>query len=383
MKILHVPHIFLPHIGGVESYSYRTARDLVLKGEDCEVVAPSSSGHVAGREKYDQLQVTYLPAINFFSRSPYLIGLKAYLNKLKPQLVHIHSIWFFSHIQICLFKKRFNYKIINTVHGVMPDQAGIGLKLFLILMKPMAQYIVNQSDRIIVLTEEEKKKLVKTFKVDQAKIAIIGNGIDEVRVGDKTILKIKARVDKPYLLFTGRIIPEKNPDLLIKAFGLIKKKFSDLQVVMLGSCKEDYMEELLNSAGDFKERVMFYGALHPVIDAEEIAGLYKLAKLSVAVGSWEGLPTRMLESMIQKVPAVAYASGGVRDVINDKQNGFMIEELNENELVQKIEYYLGLSSQEQDTIRSNAYNSARDYLWKKKFDEIYRIYKSIYNTVKT
>ncbi|GAG99497.1 unnamed protein product, partial [marine sediment metagenome] len=113
------------------------------------------------------------------------------------------------------------------------------------------------------------------------------------------------------ILFTGRMIPDKNPDKLILSFPKIKKHFPRAKIIFVGPIDKQYKKELLNLIpAKFKKDLIFTGSLHPVKDVRKIFSFYKIADVFVSIGSWEGLPTRIIEALSQNTPVIAYASGG-------------------------------------------------------------------------
>jgi len=371
MKILEVSHVFLPHIGGIESYVYRTARDILAKGDECQVLT-SSNGKKTGKSKVYGIFVNYLKSFNLLPRNPWTFGVNKAISEYKPDIVHIHSIWFLLSWQVARLKKSYGFKVINTVHGVAPDEASFAVKAFLQLFKPLAQRIVNQSDQIIVLSQVEKEKLQKLFSVDQDKIKIINNGVDEFSVS-KEIKDIDKLGD--FLLFTGRIIADKNPDLFLKAFLKVLKVNKNLKAVFVGPVSKEYKNYLLDICKEKSDKVLFEGPLDPIKDAERMAYFYKKALISVSIGSWEGLPTRAMESMAQKTPVIAYTSGGIKNLITDNLNGYLIDSLNSDKLSQKITQFLDLSETEKQKIKDQSYKAIKNYLWPQKFKEIYQLYR--------
>lgn len=374
MRILQIAHIFLPHIGGLEMYAYRLARDVVASGEKCEVLA-SAPGVKAGRKKISGIPINYLKSVTIFPRNPWFFGVGRYLNHFRPDIVHLHSIWFFLSWQVCRYKKRYGFKIINTVHGVAPDYANWMVKIFLIIFRPLAKVVIAKSDKIIVLSNWEREKLIRYFNVDKDKIVVIPSAIEKV----KPIVNYQTRykIDNPYLLFVSRMIPDKNPDILIKALRRLNKKYPNLAVVFVGDLETNYRDSLLALAGDLANRVIFYGSLDPIDETPKLAWLYKHALMSVAIGSWEGLPVRVMESMAQGTPVVCYTSGGLRDLIKNKYNGYLIEKLDDRLLAAKIDSYLSLGKEAKTTVSKNAKESVRSYLWANVFKRIMRLYKDI------
>jgi glycosyltransferase involved in cell wall biosynthesis len=104
---------------------------------------------------------------------------------------------------------------------------------------------------------------------------------------------------KGYVLFVGRLVPEKLPDLLIKAFSRIR---GDLHLVFAGgtSFTNDYVQSLrMMAASD--PRIMFTG----YIFGEALAALYSNASVFVLPSELEGLPLTLLEAAASGTPIVA------------------------------------------------------------------------------
>jgi glycosyltransferase involved in cell wall biosynthesis len=371
MKILQLSHVFLPNIGGIEFYVYRLTRD--LRDHTTLII---TSMRKTPRSDLDGISAKYLTSRTIVPRNPMLFGLEKELRAFGPDIVHLHSIWFIPSFQAILLKKRYGFKVVNTVHGAYPDEATFAVKVFTTLFKPMAKYILKNSDHIIALTPKEKQKMVDIFGVPEGKISVIGNGVDEIDVDESVKDNVLRKTGNNFILFTGRIIPDKNPEVLVEAFDIIADRYPAYKVVFVGPIDETYKDRLTRLSKN-PDRLVFYGSLHPVFQAKELAALYGLADVSVAIGSWEGLPTRVLESMIQKTPAVVYSSGGSSDLIEDEENGYLISELSAKSVSEKLHRYLGETEATRETIGTNAREAIEDYRWSNKVADVTKVYSSL------
>jgi glycosyltransferase involved in cell wall biosynthesis len=104
-----------------------------------------------------------------------------------------------------------------------------------------------------------------------------------------------------YLLFVGRLTPEKQVDLLVRAFGRIE---TDLRLVIVGdsSYTDEYVADLRALAAADK-RVVMTGAVH----GEPLAELLTNAYAFVSPSSLEGSPSTVLEAISAGLPIVASA----------------------------------------------------------------------------
>ncbi|HEX9901331.1 MAG TPA: glycosyltransferase family 4 protein [Acidobacteriota bacterium] len=313
-------------MGGIELYVYRLTEDLQKLGKNVEVISTDLETPLKGRRKEAQ----YFKTSFSFMRNPFSFELMKYLKENRYDLFHLHNIWFIPSFLAALYRK--DAKIITTLHGVYPDLTRFKHRYFLRMYKPLAKFILNKSNKIIVLSDSERNKLVKIFKINPGKIMVIPNGI--------RLSSYKPANKENIVLFSGRIIPDKNPEVLIKAAGILNKTFSDFKLVFIGPTHEKYKEGLVRlvKACRLEEKTTFLDPLNQSIPAEKekLINLYKKSYVFVSLGSWEGLPTRLMEAMQFEVPCVAYASGGSSELIRDNDNGLIIDRLDANLLADKL-----------------------------------------------
>jgi glycosyltransferase involved in cell wall biosynthesis len=362
MKVLHVAHYALPHVGGIETYVHRTARDLRASGIESEVVSSAASAGGPGQREIGGVPMTYLSSRNLLPRNPALFGLKRYLSSKHPDVVHVHSIWFLPSLQVVLLKRVLGYRVVNSVHGVWPDDSNFAVSIFVRVFRPVAQFVLNRSDIVIVYNETERKRLLSRFQVEPARIEMVAMGFDRIVPQQSMVTALRERFGR-FVLFTGRIIPDKNAHALAEAVARIP----GLRAVFLGPADSDYRQRLINCAPD---RIVVEPPLDSVSQSQELAAYYAAAELSVVIGSWEGLPTRILESLAQGTPVLAFAAGGSGEVIRDGDNGLLISSLDDRAVEEGIQRYLNMTDDQRCAMRERALLSAEPYLWSRKFEQI-------------
>jgi glycosyltransferase involved in cell wall biosynthesis len=364
MKIAIVAHNYLPHIGGVEFYVKRLSDSLTESGTGAVVLTTDMDTPEAGRKP----EARYFKTTVQLMRNPLSLEMIRHLRKNEYDILHLHSVWFLPCLAAVFFRKK--ARIISTIHGVYPDSSSALLRTFLGLYKPLVGYILRKSEKVLVYSRIEKEKLQKHFHVPDEKIGILPMAI---HVEEDTVHP-KSKV----ILFTGRIIPDKNPDLLIKAAALLDAKFSEYSLTFVGPVDEAYKQFLVTLAGglNLKNKLVFTGQLDPSVPSEknQLLQHYRTASAFVSVGSWEGQPTRLMEAMQFRVPVIAYASGGTADFVTDNKNGCVIDVLDEKLLADKLEMILS-----DDTLAAELGSEARktvvnDYNWKMIFEKIDAIY---------
>ncbi|MGL5931139.1 MAG: glycosyltransferase family 4 protein, partial [Dermatophilaceae bacterium] len=112
-----------------------------------------------------------------------------------------------------------------------------------------------------------------------------------------------------YVLFVGRVVPEKRPDLLVEAARSLP---DDVKVVIVGGSAftDGYLAELTALAGG-DPRIVMPGFLY----GDELAGVYQHAALFVQPSDLEGLPLTLLEAASYGIPVLASDIDPHREVL--------------------------------------------------------------------
>jgi phosphatidylinositol alpha-1,6-mannosyltransferase len=348
VRIAQVCHYYLPHLGGTEIYVRRMARDLAAGGDECRVFSSSASL----REGAPLPEATYLRS--FGSRNPFFPGVSRAVRSFRPDVIHAQSAWFWPCIQV----SRLPFPLALTVHGLWPDEASPALQALLRGFHPLAQSVLSRARAVIVLTEEEREKLRARFRVDPGRVRVIGNGPDPI--APEPVRRGR------FVLFTGRIIPEKNPHVLAEAFATLD---TDARLVFLGPSDDRFAAALKAIAPG---RIDVEPPLDPVREAAKLAGFYAGAELSVAIGAWEGQPTRVLESLAQGTPVLTSSA-----LVRDGQNGLFVERPDVASVRAALSRWLSLAGAEREAFRARALASVQPHLWPARFTEVREVLREV------
>jgi glycosyltransferase involved in cell wall biosynthesis len=341
VRVAQVCHYYLPHLGGIELYTRRMARDLLAGGDECRVF----SSRASLREGPPLEEASYLRS--FGSRNPFLPGVAGAVRAYRPDVIHAQSIWFWP----CVQAARLPFPLVVTVHGLWPDEASPALRALLRGFQPLAQSVLSRARAVIVLSDEEREKLRSRFRVDPGKVRVIGNGPDPVAPAPLR----RGR----FILFTGRIIPEKNPHVLAEAFATLE---TDARLVFVGPCEERFAAALRAIAPG---RIDVEPPLDPVREAARLAGFYASAELSVAIGAWEGQPTRVMESLAQGTPVLTSST-----LARDGDNGLYVARPDVASVRTALARWLSLAPDAREAFRARARSSVQPRLWPARFAEV-------------
>lgn len=183
-----------------------------------------------------------------------------------------------------LFKKR----CIVTIHGLdhQREKWGSFASWYILRGEKCA---VKKADEIIVLSRRMQQYFMEVYG---RKTKFIPNGVTRPKLRRPDIIKEKwGLTEGGYLLFTGRIVPEKGLYYLLKAFQEVK---TDKRLVIAGSASDtdQYLNELKDIAGG-DEKILFTGFVQGAVLDE----LYSNSYLYILPSDLEGMPLSLLEAM--------------------------------------------------------------------------------------
>lgn len=335
MNITHVNHHYLPMYGGLEYYTYRLSESLALAGHQTHVVTTDES--LRGAAVPTELDgVTYCRTDASILRNPFSVELFRRLRASDADVYHLHSPWTLSSLE-AVFALPKDVPVVVTVHGFQPFTS-LFARLISRAYRPFAQRVFDRCDAIIVLGETEAERLHREFDVPAEKVAVIPNGIDleEVNVSSDVVDAFRAKHDldptKPTVLFVGRLVPEKNPELLVETLvGPLADL--DCQALVVGAGDEAYAERLHEIADD---RIRFASGL----PREELLAAYQVSDLFVLLSVSEGLPTVVLEAMHAELPVITTPVGALPDFITEEHGAIVPVDATPDDLAEALRPFL-------------------------------------------
>ncbi len=180
--------------------------------------------------------------------------------------------------------------------------------------------LVTFTDGVIAVSEREYFEALR-LGFPREKVRIIPNGISlqspprEAREAIRKSWGIRA--EATVIGYVGRFDRQKNPSLLLEAFGRITYRYPNTYLVMVGA--GPLLDEVKGRAKllGILDKVVFPGFLpgRKVIHAFDIFALSS---------DFEGFPYVLLEAMAEGLPIVATKVGGTEMVLEHGKNGFVV-----------------------------------------------------------
>lgn len=140
----------------------------------------------------------------------------------------------------------------------------------------------------------------------------------------------------PLILFVGRLHKVKQVDLLLRAFHILHQTNPDVQVHIIGDGEEAQRLKKLTEVLGLSGHVHFLG----FVERETVVEMMRKAAVFVLPSKIEGNPRVLIEAMMCKVPIVAMNVPGIRDMIQNMKNGYLINKPDPEELANAIKFVL-------------------------------------------
>lgn len=139
--------------------------------------------------------------------------------------------------------------------------------------------------------------------------------------------------DSVVMLFVGRLVPSKRIDQAVDLVASLQSRGRSVEAAIIGSGPEQERIRTRAVAAGVQSRIHFVQAPSD----EELREAYRSADVFCSTSEYEGFGLTLAESMSSGTPVVAYANGGVKQVVVDGVTGFLINDGNIRQMAEAIE----------------------------------------------
>lgn len=333
LKIAMLGHKRVPsREGGVEIVVEELSARMAERGH--RVVCYNRRGHHVSGKEFDadtagrQYRGIELKSVITIDKKGLAAMTSSFFGALKCafcryDIVHFHAegpcamLW---------LPKLFGKRCIATVHGLDHQRAKWGnfASKYIMLGEKTA---VKYADEIIVLSRGVEQYFADTYN---RKTVFIPNGVSRPNIRKPDHIKSKFGLYKnEYILYLGRIVPEKGLRYLISAF---KNVNTSKRLVIAGGASDtdEFLNELKELAGD-DERIIFTGFVYGQLLEE----LYSNAYVYTLPSDLEGMPLSLLEAMSYSNCCLVSSIAECADVVGD--NAVIFEKGNTDDLCRKLQ----------------------------------------------
>lgn len=128
------------------------------------------------------------------------------------------------------------------------------------------------------------------------------------------------------IISVGRLYPQKNQEMMIRAFAKVADDFPDWQLVIFGEGPLRAELESLVSSFKLQDRVLLPGR------TENVVGELRKSKIFCLSSDYEGMSNSMIEAICVGLPIISTKVSGTEDLVKDGENGLLIEIGDENSM---------------------------------------------------
>lgn len=304
--------------GGGERWHFDMADSLYNKKYDVTVVShPNSSLNLAIRKKSIPNYSVKLHNLSFLN--PFkIIRLIFLLKKINPDIVIL------------------NLPRDAKAAGVASKLAGVKKIIYRrgsaipIKNKPINRFVFRYIITEIIANSEETKKTILSKNpqlFNQDKIHVIYNGID---IHPFENLPDSENKKEFTIGNIGRLVKQKGQKYLIELAEILKSKNIPFKVIIGGDGALEDELKTLTKERQVEQYVDFFGFVKDIPQFMSKLDVFVLPSL------WEGFGYVLAEAMAAKLPVVAFNVSSNPELITNEENGFLVEEKNVLEMVEKL-----------------------------------------------
>lgn len=300
----------------------------------------------SGLPVWPSLNTSYIAKIAFCIIG-YFFSLKYIFRYRRNAVVYLYTRSFFD-ILIYFLASRFSGTKLIMERSELPyhlnNNDTILRKLIIyVYLNAFISLLYKLFDGLIVETES-LLDFYKKYVRHNAKLYILPNTIDfsrfeNVKITYQDITNVK------YIAYAGNMSKYDGIDLLIEAFNLLKDKYPDLHLFLIGRCNEElfrYYQEKVKSY-NLDLRVRFVGQI-PNTDVPQflISSIALVLASPVSIRNTVSLPYKLGEYLASQRPVIVTGVGTIPEFLTDGLNSFIAEPGNVLSLYEKLNTCLSL-----------------------------------------
>ena len=365
MRILMISDVYFPRINGVSTSIKTFKNELETLGHEVTLIVPVYTAE-QNCDPVSDPSVIRVPSRYLWldpedraMRWGNIFALREQLTHKQYDILHIQTPFIAHYVGVSLAKK-LNIPRVETYHTYFEEYLYHYIPF---LPKSWMKYVArhytktqcNDLDAVIVPSTAMQEVLVNYGVATHTEVLPTGIELDKFRDGDgeKFRKAYNIPVDRPTLVFIGRVAFEKNIDFLLNVVDQVRKSIPDVLLLIAGEGPAlPHLKKLANTLR-LNSNVLFLGYLDR---NKELLDCYASGDAFVFASNTETQGLVLLEAMALGVPVVSTAVMGTKDILAPKKGALVCNET-VNEFADNIIRLL-----KDPTLRATLSQEALDYV---------------------
>ena len=311
-----------PTYGGSGAIATELGKALALKGHEVHFISyarPFRLGEFVENIVFHEVEMSNYPLFEF---PMYSLALASKMLEVadyeKLDLMHVHYAIphaVSAYLAKQMLKDKRDIKIITTLHGT--DITLVGLEPSFL---PMVKFSIEESDGVTAVSRFLKEKTITNYNIEKD-IAVINNFIDANLYKPNGSAKLREHIapqNEKVIVHTSNFRAVKRVPETIKILDIVRKEIP-AKLVLVGDGPDRSECERLCRELNLCDHVKFLGKQNGLVDILNASDLFLIPSQSESFG------LAALEAMSCGLPVVSSSVGGLPELINHNETGFIAE----------------------------------------------------------
>jgi len=366
MKILFDEQIFTQQkYGGISRYFFELIKRFDEIENSCEV-ATLFTDNAYYNKRFNPKLNRFLPDSHFKGKkriTNYLNARKSIREVQKGNFDLFHPTYYDDYFLDRLKGKPFVVTFYDMIHEKFSNQYESfksDIKIF-----DNKRRLLENSSKVIAISETTKKDIIEFFDVDPSKIDVVylGNSLQNFDIENKPL------IEEDYILFVGNRENYKNFNFFISAIAQLLID-TNLKLICAGGGDFSPQEVVLIQTLNLENRVV----LRKIINDDVLANYYAHALFFCFPSLYEGFGIPVLESFACGCPALLSSGGSLPEVGGEAALYF---DPRNAESLRKSAHELINNQVLRQNLSEKGFERLKQFSWDATFLETLEVYKSV------
>lgn len=319
--------------------------------------------------------------LNFYHRG-WAKTIKKFIYDKKIDVLHIHDLPLVK--TAVIISKKCNIPIVADLHENFPaylsvEKIPLWKRIYFLNPKRWKRYekkILSSLNHIIVVVQEAKERLIKSYQLNPDKITIVSNTVDIGQL-NSILLNISTEryKDDFTISYFGGFGPHRGLDTAIKAMTFVAKKIPNAKLVLTGKGTNETELKILTKKLGLENKIIFTGyqptgKLFSYISSSNIC----LVPHNKNPHTDATIPHKLFQYMLMKKPVIVSNCEPLKRIVNETRAGLIFEAGNPQDLASKIIQIYKSPNQ----YGENGYQAVLEkYNWSKEAEKLTKLYNKI------